>query len=99
MGGLSELLYLGCAVDGLSELLYLECEVGVKWVVDQDYYICSVKCVCEVDGLSRLIYLVCEVDECVQHYVIYVMTLLGLFMIKLTKLLGSTSVDHLIKLN
>ena len=38
-------------------------------------------------------------DECVQHYEIYVMTLLGLFMIKLTKLLGSTSVDHLIKLN
>ena len=32
-------------VGGLSGLLYLECEVGVKWVVYQDYYIWSVKCV------------------------------------------------------
>ena len=26
-------------VGGLSELLYLECEVGVKWMVYQDYFI------------------------------------------------------------
>ena len=32
-------------VGGLSGLLYLECEVSVKWVVYQDYYIWSVKCV------------------------------------------------------
>ena len=31
-------------VVGLSGLLYLECELGVKWVVYQDYYIRSVKC-------------------------------------------------------
>ena len=30
-------------VCGLSGLLYLECEVGVKWVVYQNYFIWCVK--------------------------------------------------------